>query len=179
MPDIAGVEHADRFSMPPEGDHEPMEIATRLIAETGEFDHLRIGEASIVFIMREFDREKGQKAILGTMNLPKISGELGQIFLWMLARMCGGLPDYLMILDAEWWRQADPRQREALVYHELKHAVHAIDKHGELRFTEEGMPIWDIVAHDVEAFNGEIERYGAWKSDLVGFLAAAKRGGAM
>ena len=176
MPDSADVEHADRFSMPPEGFNEPMEIATRLIAETGEFEHLQTGEAAIVFVMREFDRVKAQKRVIGTMSLPRLSGELGQMFLWMLARMCGGLPDFIMTLDAEWWRQADPRQREALVYHELKHAAHAIDKHGELRFTEEGTPIWDIVGHDVEAFDGEVERYGAWKPDIASFLAAADRG---
>jgi hypothetical protein len=83
-----------------------------------------------------------------------------------------------MILDQQFWTQADGRAREALVYHELLHAAHAVDRDGEPKFTEEGKPIWDIRGHDIEEFNDVVRRYGAWAPDVVAFLAAATEGGA-
>jgi hypothetical protein len=169
----------EAFSQPAEGEHEPREIAARLVADLSEFDHLRHGEASILFLMRAEKKIKAQRMILGELALPRFQGGLAPLASWLLARLCGGeAPDFIMTLDAEWWTQADGRAREALVFHELLHAAHAVDKEGEPKFTEEGLPIWDIRGHDIEEFNEVVRRYGAWAPDVVAFLKAAEEGGA-
>lgn len=81
-----------------------------------------------------------------------------------------------MALDCEWWSQAPPIAREALVYHELPHAGPALDKGGEPRFTQEGDPIWGIRGHDLEEFGATVKRYGAIFSDITRFLYAVWAG---
>lgn len=178
MADEEDVDPRDFFTMAPDGEQEAMAIARRLIDADATFQHLKDGEATILFLMRTKERIKAERRILGTMALPRFSGELGAIGTWMLARLCDGLPDFIMTLDATWWQQATALQREALVFHELLHAVHASDKEGAPKFTEEGNPVWGIVGHDLEEFNAVVERYGAWLPDIAGFMAAARRGGA-
>ena len=154
------IDPAESFIMPPDGEHEPVAIAGRLVRDLDEFNHLKHGEAAILFLMRVDSKVKKQRAILGEMALAQFQGTLGPVASWMLARLCNGAPDFLMILDAQWWQQASPTQREALVFHELLHAAHKQDKDGEPRFTDEGRPIWDIRGHDLEEFDAVAERYG-------------------
>lgn len=167
------------FALPQAGENEPPEIAARLVRDLPEFDHLRHGDVTILFLMRAAPLMKAQRRILGQMALPRFQGSLAALAGWMLDTLCGGTrPDFIMMLDFEFWTQADARAREALVFHELLHAAHAIDKDGEPKFTEEGMPIWEIRGHDIEEFNEVVRRYGAWLPDVTAFLAAAAEGGA-
>lgn len=178
--DENGSAIADSYFVPQAGEADPRPIMARLIAECPEFEDLRLGEATIMIVMRRDEKIKQGRRILGTMNLPVFMGELRPFATWMLAVICGRmLPDYVMILEAEWWMEATPKAREALVYHELCHCHHAVDKDGEKRFTEEGLPIWDIQGHDIEEFNAVVRRYGAWKADIKAFLDAAREGGAI
>ena len=169
----------DLFSMAQEGEFGPQEIAQRLVLNEGAFVHLRAGEAKMLFLMREMPKEKGGKSILGEMTLPRFSGPLGQVGTWLLARVCDGLPDFIMLLDSTWWVQASPLQREALVFHEMCHAIHAVDRDGELKFDGDGNPIWALRSHDLEEFNAVVERYGAWLPDVTGFAAALRKGGVL
>lgn len=172
---------ADSFFFPEEGELDPKPIAARLVADLEEFQHLRIGEAAILFLMRaETKLINGTKMVLGFMALPNFQGALGPVGRWLLAKACGGvLPDFIMVLDATWWLQATSVQRTALVHHELLHADHARDKDGEPRFTADGSPIWSIRPHDLEEFNDVVRRYGAWKSDVEAFVHALRDGGAI
>ena len=172
---------ADTFFFPNEGGElDPKPIAGRLVKELDDFVHLRAGDAAVLFLMRAEPLVKAQRQVLGMLALPKFGGVLGKMGTWLLAKACGGvLPDFIMILDAAWWEQASPIQREALVYHELCHAAHAVDGFGEPRFTQDGDPIWEIKGHDVEEFNAVVERYGAWLGDLTSFIAALRKGGAI
>ena len=171
---------AEAFYFPEDGELDPRPIAARLVAECDEFQHLSHGDAGILFLMRAEPKIKAQKAVLGEAALPRFMGSLGAVGRWLLAKACGGdLPDFLMILDSTWWAQATPKQREALVYHEMCHMAHAVDKDGEPRFTEEGNPIWDIRGHDLEEFNAVVRRYGAWLGDIESFIHSLRAGGAI
>ena len=170
-------EAGDLFVLPEEGEHQPKEIADRLVHTLPDFTHLRVGEAAILFLMRTAPKVKAQRQILGQMALPKFGGVLSDLALWFCAKVCGEVPDFVMWLDSAWWAQAPASAREALVFHELCHAVHAKDKAGEERFDEEGRPVWDIRAHDLESFNEEVRRFGAWSPEIGAFIAAARAGG--
>ena len=170
----------------PGGDPErdPALIAARLLEAEETFAHLRgtpdDGAPTIVFLMRGVPKSKGGKQILGEMIAPKLNGPtLQQIAIWALARLCEGLPDYVMVLDAAWWSQASPREREALVWHELEHAWQERDKQGEPRFLPSGLPAWGIKPHDVSSFDSEVARFGAWSPELRSFVGALRRGGAI
>ncbi len=169
----------DSFYPAAEGELEPGAIAARLVADVEDFAEVRMGEPSIVFLMRANEKLKAGRRVLGMMATVRFQGELGPIAEWMLAKLCGGLPDYIMVLDAAWWVQAAPMQREALVFHELCHAEHARGRDGELKFTEAGLPVWGIVGHDLEEFHRVAARYGAWSPDIVSFIAALQAGNAI
>lgn len=169
----------DAFWSPGDGQLDPGPIAARLTADLEEFAHLKMGEASVLFLMRSDEKLKAGRHVLGLMSLVRFQGDLGPVGEWMLARLCGGLPDYVMVLDAKWWAQAAPMQREALVYHELLHAEHARGRDGELRFTADGLPVWGIVGHDVEEFHKVAARYGAWSPDIQAFIGALQAGNAI
>ena len=161
-----------------DGDLDPRPIIAELVASMLEFQDLRSGEALVMVVFRNFEKSKGGKTIIGEMHVPRFTGSmsLGAFGGWMLAMICGGTPpDYLMVLDHGWWRQATPTQREALVFHELMHAMHAVDKHGELRFDPEGKPVWDIRAHDISEFNAVAARYGAVFPDIAAFRDILRR----
>lgn len=169
----------DLFFSPGDAELDPQPIATALIAHEPLFAHLRDGEASLLFLMRVMPKEKDGKATLGQMCLPTFGGPMASVGTWMLARLCDGLPDFIMILDVAWWEQAPVEQRRALVFHELLHAKHATDKEGELRFTPEGRAVWAIRPHDVEEFDDVARRFGAWNPDLLRFAQALRAGGAV
>lgn len=154
------------FALPPDGDSDPRAIMARLIDTCLEFETLRVAEADIAIYMRTEAKMRGGKQVLGMMATPGWQGALGPLAAWLLIEHHGGMPDFLMILDAEWWEGASPRDREALVFHELMHADQAKDKEGEPRFTSEGLPVWAIREHDVTAFHAEVRRYGPWHDDL-------------
>lgn len=166
---------ADAFIMADQVEEaaDPRPIAMRLVAECEEFQHLKHGEAAILFMFRMEPKDKNGKTVLGEMALPQFMGPLGAIGRWLLAKACGGeLPDFLMILDHTFWSNAPMLQRTALVHHELLHADHKRDKDGEPLFTEDGRPRWGIRPHDIEEFNEVVRRYGAWLPDIRSFVTA-------
>lgn len=169
----------DVFSSPGDGELDPGPIAGRLVRECEAFRHLHEGEATILFLMREVPKEKACRMVLGEMCLPKFGGALGPVACWLLARLCNGMPDFVMVLDAAWWVQAPPIQREALVFHELEHAIHARDRDGELKFDPDGRPVWALRGHDLEEFDSVVRRYGAWLPDVQRFIGALRDGNAI
>jgi len=160
---------------PPDNSAHPATIAARLM-QLPEHAHLAEHDVSFGWLVRGVQKEKGGRVELGSVHVVKtmFQGQFKDLCLQMLERMLGYLPDYLVVLDAQWWAQASPIDREALVYHELSHVKQAVDRYGAPRFDREGNPVFELVRHDVEAFNAEVRRYGAWKSDISGFLEAAR-----
>jgi hypothetical protein len=167
------------FSIPEEGERGPAMIAANLVKTDDALFDLKEGEPLFLFLMREESRYVGDKVELGSMHLPMFQGRLGPVARWLLAKLCDGLPDYIMILDAQFWLQATMEQRRALVFHELLHAGIETDRDGLKKFTADGRPKWCVRPHDLEAFNLEVARYGAWAPDILGFLKAAREGGAI
>ena len=127
--------------------------------------HLNVRRRAGVLVARKQGRH-----VLGTLGKPAF-GDVGN---WLLARVCNGLPDYVMILDLAWWLGADRFHRCALVHHELKHAGFKKDTEGDQVFTADGDPIWVIEPHDLEEFNDTVRRFGAWKGDISSFMAALR-----
>lgn len=171
---------ADLFRLPEDGPDDPRPIVRRLVDEDEQFRDLKAGEAVIMVVLRADAVVKGGKQVLGTMALPRWQGSMGPMALWLLAKACGGtVPDFILTLDAGFWQDASPHQREALVFHELMHAEHAQDKDGEPRFDDDGRPVWGIRTHDLEEFNVVVERFGAWKGDIQAFATSLARGGVL
>ena len=161
---------ADSFRWPEEDAADPRPIVAMLIEECEDFADLQKGRAKILTVFRCFEKVKAGRHILGTMGLPRFGGAMNEFALWLLTLANDGeVPDFIMTIDALWWAEATPIEREALVHHELSHCEHATDKEGELKFTDEGLPVWGIRGHDLEEFNATVRRYGAWKGDISAF----------
>jgi hypothetical protein len=143
-----------------------------------EFEHLASGGAWVEFLMRTKEQVVGGRRVLGSVHLPTVQGQLKGVFSWMLEEVFGGMPDFLVVLEDDYWKAATPREREILVYHELCHTEHKRDKEGELRFDVEERPVWGIVGHDVEEFNAVVRRYGAHSAEIQAFIGAASAGDA-
>jgi hypothetical protein len=162
------------------GDLDPGPIADRLVQTCPEFAHLKLGEPVIMFMFRSDPKIMGQKRQLGQIALPSFGGPNGKLGVWLLAMACGGeLPDFIMTLDRQFWDGAAPHQRIALVHHELKHIRHKLDAEGDEKFTEEGDPVYELVAHDLEEFGDTVRRFGAWLPDVKMFADALREGGAL
>lgn len=162
------------FSLP-SADAHPADIAER-IKRYPEHLHLAENEVSIGYLMRNTPKEKGNKVELGSVHTVKtmFQGGFKDLGLQLLAEMLGDLPDFLVVINAPWWEQATPLQREALLSHELCHVQQALDSYGAPKFDRDGLPVFKVVEHDVAAFRSEVERFGLWTNDLRAFVAAAK-----
>lgn len=162
----------ETFALPAPDDH-PGVIAAELL-KLPEHQHLRDGEACIEYLFRRMPKVKHGRTVLGTACMPQVQGELSDCFEWMLTRLFGALPDFLIILDKLFWDQSSPKVREILVYHELKHCAQKKDAYGTPRFHRHGGPMWGIQGHDVEEFTDTVRRYGAWTPEIAAFVAAAR-----
>jgi hypothetical protein len=162
------------FSIP-HPDHHPATIAARLL-ELEEHQHLKDHDATIDWLIRNEPKCKGGRRVLGTAYIPMVQGELRDCFEWLLSALLGRWPDFLIVIDREYWEQADARAREILVYHELSHCVQKFDAYGAPRFHKDGRPMWGLRGHDVEEFTATVKRYGSWSDEIKLFVAAAREG---
>lgn len=162
------------FSLP-DPDHHPGDIAERLML-LPEHTHLREHEVSFGYLMRNEPKTKGGRTELGSVHVTKTMAQGGfkDLFMQLLETMLGYVPEFVMVVNAPWWEEATPREREALVYHELLHVKQAVDGYGAPRFDRDGLPVWALMGHDIEAFKAEVQRYGAWKGDIAEFFDATK-----
>lgn len=158
----------------------PWPIFTRLIEDKPQLSELRgmIGMGVRVAFMFRLDewQQAGVKTILGTCYMPSVQGSLRGLFEQLLEDVLGYWPDYLFVLNRQFWIAASDRERQALVFHEALHAWQARDKFGQPRFNRQtGMPILGMRPHDLEEFNAVLTEFGAWKGDIRAFLDAANR----
>jgi hypothetical protein len=152
-------------------DLDPRIIGARVL-EYPEHEDLLAGGASIDWLFRLREKRKLGRRILGTCYMPKVQGDLADLFDFMLEQYVGRMPTYLVVLDHAYWMEATPTAREILCFHELKHAGQARDVFGAPRFDREGMPIWALHPHDLEEFDDVVRRYGIHNSDVDFFLKA-------
>jgi len=163
------------YVMPEEQTH-PQGYFKRLV-ELDEHRHLLDGEAEVDFLLVREPMIKQGRQVLGAVHMPSVQGQLKGVFVWMLLNVFGRLPDYLVILDKDFWNGESDRSREILMYHEMCHMVHKVDADGEPRFNEAGHPVFGLQAHDVEEFVSTVKRYGAYNTEIEDFIAAAQAGG--
>lgn len=162
----------------------PEEVFGRLL-RLDEHKHIVEAEVRIEFLMRTHPEVKAGRTVLGTVFRPEVQGRLRDLFDWLLEDKFGGLAegdrgiDFLIVLDAEFWMDADDLAREILVYHEMTHIQPAFDKMGAQRFDRDtGLPVLTIAGHDIEEFAAVVRRYGTYSTDLRNFMQAAREGDA-
>ena len=83
--------------------------------------------------------------------------------------------DFIILLNREVWQDMDfnEKKKRALLDHELCHAEIVLDKDThEPKYDERGRNIWRLRKHDIEEFQGVIERHGCYKRDLEKFAQA-------
>jgi hypothetical protein len=178
LADILSAQHSPAeptaaYSRPPDHAGSPDSIAKRLFL-LPEHLHLAEGEAAIEWLIRRDEKIKAGRQVLGTAHLPRVQGELNPCFQWLLESFFGHVPDFLIILDHNYWFGSSPLLREILVYHELTHCIHKKDAFGDPLYDENDRPRWGLRGHDVEEFTAVVRRYGAWNADLDAFIAAAQ-----
>jgi hypothetical protein len=149
---------------------EAREIGTAWIVSVEAHAHLR--EATIGYIFHDEEITTGGKVEWASAGLPKLNGPAakrwGRFVEWNIVRMIGYQPDFIILIDRNIWAGLDMQQRVALIDHELSHCQQATDEFGGPKFNQiTGRPIWRIAAHDIEEFNGVIERNGIWRPDLA------------
>lgn len=166
------------YGLPREGEFDPRRYYERVLAQCPEHAHLKDGEAVVDFLLVGMPVIKAGRQVIGMAHLPRVQGQLKGVFVWMLMRTFGRLPDFLITLDREYWMGSTDRDREILMYHEMCHCIHAVDRDGEPRYDEDGRPVWALKAHDVEEFEATVRRYGAYSPDIRRFIEAAQEGGA-
>lgn len=145
-------------------------MANKLIND--HFTHLSTKRVEFVFV-QDVDKEgnvtapssKG-KAIWGRASV--ISGKNAYLAIPQIDRPTVAEPAeaekfFLIEIAKPIWESLEnkPREREALLHHELMHC----------ELDERGNPT--IRHHDVEEFNATVRRYGLWKDDVQLFLEAS------
>lgn len=124
-------------------------LGRKLIDDNGEFKHLR--NLNIRWYWRRNGGAPSAKVRFGAAHHPDgmLRDEL----------QC----DWVVWLAADHFRNARPtkRQVDACLYHQLCHAQ--VTSKGKLT----------VQPHAFEGFPAELQRYGAWNSDLVSMLEAA------
>lgn len=164
-------EDLDLFRLP--GPDDGLEGVVGTVLRMPEHVHLVENEIDLAFLFRREEKIIGGRAILGTVYEPKVQGGLKDVFEWMIRRMLGRMPRFLVVLDEGYWTDSDGHLREILVFHELSHCRQKVDKYGAPRFDMDGNPVYGIRAHDVEEFNDVVARYGQWNEGIRAFVAAA------
>lgn len=166
----------DLFRLPEPDDG--LESIVEAVLRMPEHEHLVENKIDLAFLFRCEPKKVGGRQILGTVYEPKVQGGLRDVFEWMIRRLLGRMPRFLVVLDDGYWQGCGARNREILVFHELSHCWHKTDRDGEPRFDMDDNPIYGLKAHDVEEFTSVVARYGQWNDEIKAFIAAAQQSGA-
>lgn len=144
-------------------------------------DHAHLADAEIGFLWTSIMATRHMNAIVGQAEMPRFQGSK-----WSKARQeqqmeawFGGLPDFVITIDARYATQCDDITFCALIEHELYHCGQEIDRYGAPKFGRStGLPCYAIRGHDVEEFVGVVRRYGvgAAAGQTLALVEAAQRG---
>lgn len=164
----------DPYALPGNDAH-PATIAARVMLHA-EHMHLAENEVTFGWLMRADPKIRAGKVTLGSVHDTKTmaQGAFKDLFTMMLERLLGFVPQYVVVLDANFWSEASDTQREALVWHELAHVRHGVDQYGAPRYDRDGKPVYELVSHDIEAFRSEVARYGAWTPAIEEFISTTR-----
>lgn len=126
-------------------------------------EHEHLLPSTIGYLWTNVTNTKNMRRIVGTAEIPNVQGSR-----WVKARAesqlwewFGGVPDFLITLDAFYAESTSDTRFCALVEHELYHCAQCIDSFGDPLFSRTtGLPVYGILGHDVEEFVGIVRRYG-------------------
>jgi hypothetical protein len=109
--------------------------------------HKHLEDRSIAYVYRE-SMESHDRVELGKASKadPKLQFFTGH--------------EFVMEINWNWWKQASPEARVALVWHELRHFG--------VEDTDQGERLI-IRSHDIEEFRDVVVNFGFWKADLAAF----------
>lgn len=139
-------------------------------------EHLR--NATIGWLWTTAECTNRDKAVAGQCQLvaPKQKKWGSAMKAWQLHQWFGLMPDFVIIISADFARDSDDWSFCALIEHELCHAAQDVNPFGEPRFGREGNPIFRLVSHDVEEFTDVVARYGTRATGVAPMIAAANAG---
>lgn len=157
----------------PDNDAHPADVAARVM-RMPEHQHLADNEIDMGWLMRHEPKVKGGRVELGSVHETRHMGQgaFKDLFEQLLLGMLGHLPDFVVVINAEFWRDATPIQREALVFRELCGMRQKHDKYGSPKFDKDGLPVYGVQAPDVDEFVATVARYGAYTSEIAAFVSA-------
>lgn len=160
------------FTLPPDDAH-PGDIAARVM-QMPEHRHLAENEITFGWLMRSEPKFKGGRTELGSVHETAHMGQGGfkDLFEQLLEAMLGHLPKFVVVINAQFWRDATPTQREVLVFRELCRMRQKHDKFGSPKFDKDGLPVYGVQAPDVDEFVATVARYGAYTSEIAAFITA-------
>lgn len=125
--------------------------------------HAHLIEGRVAFLWATVEYRRQGRQILGQAQILPPSGSP-----WSTGRSCqqieewfGGMPDFMITLDARACEGLDDPSFCALVEHELCHCGQARDPFGAPKFNKAGQPEYAMRGHDVEEFTEVVRRYGA------------------
>lgn len=155
----------------------PEKIGAALISK----HHLHLHEANICWLFVDPPTKSRGKVVHGRAS--KVSAKTAALLETVLGRPVAEgeqVYDFLVEISEESWLAASPREREALVDHELMHCWWkwdertVIDGGGE-KVKEKVWTGWAMRSHDVEEFSAIVDRHGMWSADLVEFMEVAQK----
>ena len=79
--------------------------------------------------------------------------------------------DYVIEIWLQWWKDALPNAKRALLFHELKH-IQLVEKEtpeGDLEIS------WKIRKHFAEIFHEEISLFGPWREEVAQIIDISKQ----
>jgi hypothetical protein len=139
-------------------------VAERLIPRY----HAHLDGVRIEYVFRDKHANSAGKEVWGKAR--KVSGLNAYLAAEVHGELAGGYEDFFVIEIAEdIWSMLEPKQREALVDHELCHiTIEYDDEKDEVKLA--------LRSHDVEEFGAVIQRHGLWRPCLEEFVATAAQG---
>lgn len=124
-----------------------------------EKHHDHLAGARILYLFTNQSRTRNLKTVLETaQKLPALHK--------YLSAATGSIndgADFLMLISSDEWDNLSPKQRIALVDHELCHMW--ADETGA----------WKVRGHDLEEFHEILARHGTWRQDVATFAEIARQ----
>lgn len=138
-------------------------------------EHIHLKRADLRFLWTNVPNVKKMRVIAGEAERPMFRGGAWQKHRqeMQFQEWFGGMPDFVITLDASFANDADDASFCALVEHELYHCAQAVDEFGAPKFKQDSdLPVFAMRGHDVEEFIGVVRRYGMTEN-VREFVAAA------
>jgi hypothetical protein len=131
-----------------------------------DFNHLSELELLCLFTGKEIEIGRCRKSAY--VLLPQAQGQNRKIYNWTLNTLFGFVPEVILVVDEELWKEMPDPAKIALVHHELSHIIQKETERGGPSFSKEtGRPALELKDHDVEEFFQTAALFGEYAGDLT------------